>query len=302
MIGDAYPHHLTDDWSYGYRSQRIRTRIEDARPLDAQAMVDIQMDTWNGNAATLVPYLLNVEGLDGYFGDGQRLLRDWDLTQPPDSAAADYFNAVWRSLLRLTFWDEVPEDARPDGGDRWFEVVRTLLERPDDPFWDNVKTKATETREDVLYKAMLQSRDEMTRRLAKNADDWEWGRLHTLTMEDQTFGTSGIGPIEAIFNRGPFQTGGGLAIVQANGWDATKGYRVDKVPSLRMVVDLSDLDASRWIDLTGVSGHPFHDHYGDQTELWRDGQTLRMRFDADSIENAAEHTLTLVPQRANPES
>jgi len=302
VIGAAYPHFLTEDWSYGYRSQRIRTRIESAKPLDAQAMADIQMDTWNGNAATLVPYLLEVEGLDGYYGDGQRLLRDWDLMQPPDSAAAAYFNAVWRSLLRLTFWDEVPRDARPDGEDRWFEVVRGLLERPDDPFWDDVRTKATETRDDVLHKAMRQSRDEMTRRLAKDADDWEWGRLHTLSLEDQTFGTSGIGPVEAIFNRGPVATGGGSAIVQANGWDAAMGYQVDAVPSMRMVVDLSDLDASRWIDLTGVSGHPFHDHYADQTELWRDGRTLAMRFDPESIENAAEHTLTLVPQRANPES
>ena len=37
---------------------------------------------------------------------------------------------------------------------------------------------------------------------------------------------------------------------------------------MRMVVSLDDLDDSRWINLTGVSGHAFHRHYTDQTDLW----------------------------------
>ena len=30
------------------------------------------------------------------------------------------------------------------------------------------------------------------------------------------------------------------------------------MPSMRMIVDLANLDASRWIQLTGNSGHAFH--------------------------------------------
>lgn len=297
--GPASPLFLTDDWSYGYRSERIRTRLGQAGPLDAAGMVAIQTDTWNGNAETLVPYLLQVQGLRGYDGDGQRLLQDWDLTQPADSAPAAYFNAVWRALLRLTFHDDLPPGTRPDGGDRWFEVVRGLLERPEDPFWDDTATAVVEGRDEMLRRAMLDARNDLTRRLAKSAEDWQWGRLHTLEVRDQTFGDSGIGPVEAIFNRGPYETGGGSGIVQATGWKATEGYEVDWVPSMRMVLDLADLDASRWVDLTGVSGHPYHAHYGDQTETWRTGGMLPMRFDAASIEAAAEHTLTLVPQRGD---
>ena len=62
-----------------------------------------------------------------------------------------------------------------------------------------------------------------------------------------------------------------------------------------MVVDLADLDASRWIHLTGHSGHAFHDHYADQFELWRTGATLPMRWDRGTIEGEAAHTLTLSP-------
>jgi penicillin amidase len=62
---------------------------------------------------------------------------------------------------------------------------------------------------------------------------------------------------------------------------------------MRMVVDLSDLNASRWIDLTGVSGHPYHNHYGDQTELWRTGETLQMYWDETTIREVAVDTLRL---------
>ena len=49
-------------------------------------------------------------------------------------------------------------------------------------------------------------------------------------------------------------------------------------PSMRMVVSLADFDDSRWINLTGVSGHAFNDHYTDQTDLWVDGETLPWAF------------------------
>ncbi|MGH8775048.1 MAG: penicillin acylase family protein [Jiangellaceae bacterium] len=296
VTSTAYPFLLTHDYDYGQRAQRIRDLIEQAGPLDAEAMLDIHMDSHNTNAAALVPFLMDLDDEDGYYGDGLDLLRDWDFSQPPDSAPAAYFNAVWRNLLELTFHDELPEDQWPGGGGRWFEVVRHLLEAPDDPLWDDVTTDdVVEDRDTILRQAIRSGRDEMTRLQGKDADAWEWGRLHALELADPAFGASGIGPIEALVNRGPVEVGGGESIVQATGWTAPDGYETDWVPSMRMVVDLADLDASRWIDLTGVSGHPYHNHYGDQTEMWRTGQTLPMRWDEESIRDEAADTLRLVP-------
>jgi penicillin amidase len=293
---DAYPFLITDDFDYGQRAQRIRDLIEQAGPLDAEAMVEIQMDTYSSNAETLVPALLAVGEPADYYGDGLALLRDWDYTQPPDSAAAAYFNAVWRNLLRLTFHDELPEDVWPSGGGRWFEVIRNLLETPDDPYWDDVSTEdVVERRDTILRQAIRDGRDEMTRMQGKDPANWTWGRLHALTLRDATFGSSGIGPIEALVNRGLVEVGGGASIVQATGWTAPDGFATDCVPSMRMVVDLADLDASRWIDLTGISGHPYHQFYGDQTELWSIGQTLPMRWNPDTVRAEAANTLRLVP-------
>ena len=136
---------------------------------------------------------------------------------------------------------------------------------------------------------------ELSNRFGKNPADWRWGDLHQLELVNATFGKSGIGPIEWLFNAGPAGVSGGGAIVNATGWDAAEGYQVDAVPSMRMIVDLSNLDASRWIQLTGNSGHAFHPNYDDQFELWRSGQNLPMHWDRPSIEADATTTLTLRP-------
>lgn len=300
VTSDRYPFLLTGDFDPGHRAGRIdellAERVGSGEPLDAGDLAAIQLDAHSDAADILVPYLLELGAPAGYYGDGLRLLRDWDLSMTADSAAAAYFNAVWRNLLELTFHDELSEDERPDGGGRWFEVVRNLLEVPGDPFWDDVDTEnVTETRDIILVEAARDARDEMTREQGKDASKWEWGRLHALELTEPTFGTSGIGLVEWMFNRGPVDVGGGGSIVLANAWNAAEGYETVWSPSMRMIVDLGDLDASRWIDLTGISGHPFHDNYGDQTELWRDGETLPMRWDEDSVRDAGVHTFTFRP-------
>ena len=67
---------------------------------------------------------------------------------------------------------------------------------------------------------------------------------------------------------------------------------------MRMVVSLDDLDASRWVNLTGASGHAFDEHYVDQTDLWVQGRTLAWPFGRRQVEAATEDTLTLVPESA----
>lgn len=292
VVGPDYPHLLHVDTAYGYRSHRIRTMLERADgPLAVEDTARLQLDSRNLNAATLVPWLLDTEVPERVV-PARRLLADWDLTQPAGSAAAAFFNATWRHLLAAGFHDELPEGRRPGGDSRWFEVVRTLP--ADSPWWDDVDTPATETRRDVLRTAMVRAHDELTDRLGGDPAAWRWGDLHTLRLVHESLGTSGIAPIEWLFNRGPLRVGGGDSLVNATGWTAPEGYAVDWVPSMRMVVDLGDLDGSRWVNLTGTSGHAFHPHYVDQAGDWRQGRTLPMRWDLEALTDAPR-TLRLRP-------
>ena len=95
---------------------------------------------------------------------------------------------------------------------------------------------------------------------------------------------------------GPFPAAGGSALVNAMNWDAGTGtYQVSSGPSMRMVVDLDDLDASRWVNQTGNSGHPFHAHFSDQTGPWLAGETFPWPSTEEAVREAAVTELTLRP-------
>ncbi len=291
------PVFLTDDWDAGYRAARIRSRLEAlvARGgVTAEDLMAVQRDTRNNLAPALLPALLRTE-VPQRIRPGVDLLRHWDGRQGPDSAGAAYFNAVWRHLLALTFHDELPKSQWPDGGGRWYQVVTGLLATPDSPWWDDIDTPRQEFRDQVLSTAMQDAYDDLVDRLGDDPDGWRWGELHALPLESETFGQSGVAPIEWLVNHGTVDVGGGDATVDATGWSADEGYETDWVPSMRMVIDLADLDASRWVNLTGASGHAWHPNYTDQVSLWRRGRTTPWPFSRTATADAAEDTLTLRP-------
>ena len=288
---------LHRDVSAGQRGGRIVELLGDRTDLTLDDLAMIQTDNHNTNAATLVPRLIALPAEDAGVRAIQGLLVDWDLQDDADSAASAAFNATWRAVLERTFHDELPEWAWPSGGGRWWEVVRGLLEDPTNAWWHDDALPERQTRDDVLLLAMADAYAELSSELGSDPAAWRWGAIHTLTLQHQTFGTSGIGPIERIFNRGPLEVSGGTDIVNSNSWSAVDGYEVNWVPSMRMLMDLSDLDAGRWIHLTGQSGRPFHRHYVDQSERWRTGEYADMAFTPEATQRSAVRTLTLLPRR-----
>ncbi|WP_243401008.1 MULTISPECIES: penicillin acylase family protein [Isoptericola] len=293
---------LSRDWDHGFRSERIRGLITEqvaaGRPFTVADMNALQNDDWSPFAAALVPVLLDVEIEDPYDAAGQELLAGWDYTTGTDSAAAAYFSAVWRNLLRTTFWDDVPVGMRPTGGSRWLVVVRDMLERPEDPFWDDRSTvNVVETRDEALTQALVTARGDLTVELSKDASEWRWGALHTLALEHPVIGGESVPALVRDYvNPRPVEMPGGSSIVNATSWDASTGsFRVTTGPSMRMVVDLGDLDASTWVTVTGTSGHPASSHYTDQLSAWAVGETFPWPFSRPAVEEAAQDTATLVP-------
>ncbi|MFC8092248.1 penicillin acylase family protein [Streptomyces sp. NPDC057301] len=332
-----YPYTLTTDWGYGARSQRItdliQSKIDDGGKISTEDMRQMQLDNSSEIAKLLVPKLLKIDIDDKNVRDAQELLEGWDYTQDADSAAAAYFNSVWRNILKLAFGNKLPKElrvkgqclwvdpvnttgpaddtdkvrecgerdadqAQPDGGDRWFEVVRSLMDDEKSDWWTTPKngTRPAATDRDGLFKrAMIDARWELTAKLGKDIDTWSWGRLHRLFLKNQTLGTDGPGFLQYALNRGPWKLSGGEATVNASGWNAAGGYGVVWVPSMRMVVNLGDLDKSKWINLTGASGHAYNAHYTDQTDKWADGELLDWSFSNDAVDESTSDTLVLKP-------
>jgi penicillin amidase len=295
---------LTTEWDYGFRSERIRSLITATPKVTPERMSQIQGDTYNAFAPTLVRRLLAVKlDFDPFSEDGKRLLRTWDYTQPSgkssSAAAAAYYNAVWSNTLRLTFNDELG-DRKADGGSQWMQALAGLLNKPRDPWWDNKLTPGViEGRDEILRQAMVAARMDLTTKLGKAPVTWQWGRLHQLTLEHQVLGAeSSPALVRALFNRGPWQMPGGSSIVNANGGDSSKGYEVTTAPSMRMVVNLGELDASRWVNQTGSSGHTYDDHYVDQTDAWSRNETFPWPSSTKAVGAASGDELTLTPDES----
>ncbi len=295
-VGPPAADRLTTAKGYGYRSQRIRERLEQLGTVTPAQMSQLQLDTRNGFAPVLVPHLLRVSAGGPYYSAGQRMLEHWDFSQPARSPAAAYFAAVWRHLLLLTFGDDLPASVPISGGERWFEVVRGILDDPSSRWWDDRTTEGVvEQRDDVLRAAMRVARDELTRLQSRRATAWTWGHQHTLELENQSLGQSDLGLVRRLLNRGGWRVGGSNGAVDATSWDPREGYTVAAAPSMRMVVSLGDLDRSTWVNLTGASGHAFSSHYTDQTDLWAAGRTRRWPFTSEAVEAATQETLVLRP-------
>ncbi|WP_434317919.1 penicillin acylase family protein [Leifsonia sp. P73] len=300
-VGPQFPATITQDWDAGYRANQIQLRLtkllDAGHKVTSKDMSAIQADTYDANAATLAPLLVAVgakaDPISGV-AKGAALLRGWNYHDDGDSAAAAYFAVFWKNLLADAFGRKLPADAQPTGGDRWFQVVQALVKQPDSAWWADSRL-GTLDRDDMIEYAANQAWKETQSTLGGDPASWRWDRLHTLELTNASFGSSGVAPIEWLFNRGPYPLGGGSSVVDATGWDASDGYQVDRAPSMRMVVDLADFDRSTWINLTGASGHAFDSHYADQARLWAVGRTRPWPFSPKAVRAAADQTLTLTP-------
>lgn len=335
---DKYPYTLTTDWGYGTRSQRItdliQSKIDGGGKISTDDMRQMQLDDSSEIAKLIVPKLLKLDIDDPDVREAQKLLEGWDYTQDADSAAAAYFNSVWRNILKLAFGNKLPkelrvkgqclfvspvdttgpadednqkvrecgerdaDEAQPDGGDRWFEVVRKLMDDPTSDWWKTPKSgnrPGASNMNELFQRAMIDARWELTAKLGKDIDTWSWGRLHRLFLKNQTLGTEGPGIVKYVLNRGPWKLSGGEATVNATGWNAAGGYGVVWVPSMRMVVNLDNFDKSKWINLTGASGHAYSAHYTDQTSKWVNGELLPWSFSSKAVDDSTSDTLVLKP-------
>ncbi|MEB3218778.1 MAG: penicillin acylase family protein [Nostocales cyanobacterium 94392] len=297
IVDQSYPYVITKDWVHGYRAKRIEEIISDTNQLLTLADIEsIQGDNLDINARDLIPILNSINFDDDNLENARQLLLNWDFQLKIESPASAIFETFWKKLLALTFHDELPQDYHPDGGDRWYAVVKKLVEQPDNLWWDNRNTLQVEKRDEIFQQALVEAVEELENSLGHNPEKWIWGKLHQINFRNVTLGKSGVALIERLFNRGTFAVSGDGETVNANRWKANQSsFEVTHIPSLRMIVDLASFDNSQAIHSTGQSGHAFNPHYTDMIEPWRDIKYHSMLWEDDKIVQNTKSTLLLVP-------
>ncbi len=292
-----YPYLITKDWEYGFRADRIVNMIQSApNKIDIAYIQKMHGDSYDANGAIFVPLLLDFK-LDSNLNSALDTLKNWDYQDRADSTSAAVFNAFWRAFLKNTFNDDMPEERYyPDGGSRWNEVMRNMVKDTKDPFWDDkTTTDVIETMDYIMKKSFEDGVAELQDMYGKDMSQWVWGDMHASTFRNSTLGESGVFLIEDLFNRGPFPTSGGESVVNATGWSVIDGYETNWLPSMRQIVDLSNLNNSVTVHTTGQSGHAYNKHYDDMAPLWAGIQYYPMWWEQESVIKNSEGHLQLNP-------
>jgi penicillin amidase len=294
VVGPEYPYSISRQWAFGQRAQAIVDMIEAGpRPISIDYVKQMQGDNRMLIAEDVLPILLDIPLDDDVLLEDRKLLADWDYQMDMDSSPGALFAVFWKHLLSTTFDDDLPEFFWPEGGGSWMEIMRKLIPDPASPWWDDVSTPEIETRDEIFRLSFEGAVVELQKLQGKDPAGWAWGDSHTITFENQVM--SSFPFINSAFNRGPFPTSGGSAIVNATGWSTRWGYQVTSVPSMRMIVDLGSLRNSLTMHTTGQSGHPYSPHYIDMADPWRLIQYHPMLWERSEIESNSEGHLILRP-------
>ena len=297
VVGPDFPYLLTVDWGdrTALRAQRIVELIEELTPISVDDMKAIQGDNLSVWTRTVLPYVTALSTDDPRLKEALDLLRAWDGRSTRDSAAAALFESFRLHLTERTFRDDLGDSLLRQAKSPVLYALEPVVKDPQSPWFDDRRTPKTETRDEILLLALKDAVAELTERLGPNMEKWRWGDLHTATFKNQALGQSGIAWIERIFNRGPVATDGTAGAVNNTGYNLNAPYDVRSGPSYRQSVDAGDWSRSVSMHTTGQSGHPFHRHYDDMIDPWRNIQYHPMLWSRTEVEAQAEGILRLVP-------
>jgi penicillin amidase len=212
-----------------------------------------------------------------------QLLAQWDGRMSADSEAATLFNAWWRRLPRAIFEDEL--------GKEW-DDGRVLLDEAlttNTPVLDDKRTPRVENAVDMSARAMGE---------AKNiANGRTWGEACTLLVKHPL---ARVKVLDAWLNlnRGPFAGSGDPGTLNANFFsfhEETKSFRTHVGPSMRFVLDWSNVDSFSIYGALGQSGNPFSPHYDDFLELAHQGGEWMVPFTREKVFAGKKTVLRLEP-------
>ncbi|WP_394328366.1 penicillin acylase family protein [Natronobacterium texcoconense] len=256
-VTDDPTYYVGVDYATPYRGGRIYDRLDDrlenGESTDLEFHRELQNDTYDGRATQLVPDL--VEAVENYgtisdvLDDAAETLAEWEYHMDRDSYPALLF-ARWLEHYRREVFE--PEFEEADLDDSYYPNDWVLATLPEDSDWFD------DSRDERMVAALETALEEI------DAEGWEtYGDWNTTAPIEHPFG------VEAPFldyEKRP-----------ADGSEATvKNYRVDSAvgASWRMVVEPGG--EAQAILPGGNSGDYFSDHYGDQFEMWLEGEQKPM--------------------------
>ena len=171
--------------------------------------------------------------------------------------------------------------------------MRVLIAQEQSVWFDDPDTQAVENLNEIIIKSFKEAIVYLDETMGSNVDDWQWGKLHTLTLYHPFGKSSSL--MGYFMNIGPFPMGGSIATVNPQPYRLINPWEGYHGASLRYIIDFSNIKNSRRVIPAGISGNFMSPHYDDQAELWRTGKYRPFVLDRKSVEKDARCTLKMIP-------
>jgi penicillin amidase len=306
-----FKYHITNLWEPSSRIERITELLESKNKHSVDDYMNYQVDIYSPYAKTMVPYILSafekVEVKDENLLESLQLLKEWNFEMDKYQQAPAIFLTFFDKLMKNIYLDEMGEDLYNQYiflANVPYRNVLELLEKPNSVWFDDIKTKEIETRDDIIRKSMADALDELETTVSKEVKYWQWGSLHKVTFKHAFSGVSWL--LDDVINVGPYEiSGDGTTIynteypfyesIEKYPLFRHKPFECELGPSMRFIYDFANPDEFYLILTTGQSGNIFSDHYNDMTDLFLKGKYMKLKTDEKSFEVPQNTLLKLLP-------
>jgi len=286
-----YSTYFAASWRY----RRLMELLESKPVFAPEDHWAFMRDTKNLMAARIAPLMSAALTAHADTRQAGELLAAWDFMDQPGAAAPALFQSVYRHFARRVFEDELgPEltDHYLGSYYLWHERLALLLEDPAGAWFDDQRTPARETRDDLFHRAALDALAELGPVLGPDPAGWQWGQVHTITFFSPLVpGKAAAG----ILGGGTHPKEGSGETLNRATFRFDRPYAATSIASLRMVADLGDPDRILAVTVGGASGRQFDPHLRDQTPAWLNGEPRYWWFSDEAIAAHRVSELTLAP-------
>ncbi|HKT13368.1 MAG TPA: penicillin acylase family protein [Terriglobia bacterium] len=286
VVPDDYPYFITSMWGAPYRTARIYQLLDAGKSFTASDMLRVQMDIHPLDDEWLRDRLVDAANeYPPHSADAQfamEKLRAWNGEATAGSAATLVCELTKTALLHRILAPRLGKDLAGYHGPMSTVFLQNVI--------DNNLDRWLPTGDQDLDQTLMKSLDEAVRQIPKlvGSNDhaaWKWGSTIPLTFRHPLGGGSWL--LGWLLNLGPFPQSGTANTIKR----ATLGVG----PSMRMVVDLGNLEDSVQNITLGESGQVFSPYYKDQIEAWYHGQSFPMLFSDEDVQKGTVHRLVLEP-------
>lgn len=301
---NSVKYHIANLWEPPSRIQRIREVLQSKEQLDVSDFKRLQNDNYSHFAREVTPYILAAYGnspvQNQEMETALNYFRNWNYTLSKDDVPTTVFEVFFNHLIKNIYRDEMGEELFRQYiylANIPYRVTLSLLRDSATVWFDDAGTPAVESKEDIIRRSLTESIDYLKEHLGGKMKEWQWGKLHTLTLK-HPFGD--IEVLSSIVNIGPIAVSGSGTSVNNGEYRFTNPYAMILGPSMRSIVDFSNVNNALSVLPSGQSGQPLHDHYSDQTPMWTNGEYHSLPLDEDAVATISKKILYLKPDQQNP--